>query len=76
LGPIQTAPKGDEVVRLGNIEIYNAWLGMDVDAIIARAEVIGGLPIARLEDVAHFKRRLRRPKDLAHLRLIEACLHD
>ena len=50
------APDGDRVVRLGtDLELYNGWLGLDVDASVRRAELIDGLPIARPDDVATYK---------------------
>ena len=42
--------------RLGtDLELYNGWLGLDVDASVRRAELIDGLPIARPDDVATYK---------------------
>lgn len=71
LGQVAQAPQGDLFVRLPHdIDIFNGWLGLEVDAIIARAVLTDGLPIAHLDDVAHYKRLLGRPKDLAHLRLM------
>jgi hypothetical protein len=78
LGPVRTAPEGDPVVRLegGVIEVFGGWLGWDIDALIGNAEIIDGLPFARLEDVLAFKRFYGRPKDIAHVRLIEEHLRD
>jgi hypothetical protein len=76
LGTVHEAPGGDQVVRLegGAVEVFGGWLGWDIDAIIDGAEVIDGLPFARLEDVLAFKRSYGRPKDLEHARLIEKHL--
>ena len=76
LGPVLMAPKGDPVVRLGDgdIEVFAGWLGMDLDAIIDGAAIMGGLPFAHLEDVWEFKRALGRPNDLGHVLLIEEHL--
>ena len=73
LGAVRTAPQGDPVVWLegGAIEIFGGWLGWDIDALIDDAKIIDGLPFARLEDVLAFKRSYGRPKDIAHVRLIE-----
>ncbi len=78
LGLSDLAPGGDPVVRLGggDIEVFGGWLGWDVDALVDRAEVVGGLPFARLEDVLAFKLSHGRPKDLAHARLIEEHLRS
>ncbi len=76
LGPVLMAPKGDPVVRLGDgdIEVFAGWLGMDLEAIIDGAAIMGGLPFAQLEDVRAFKRVLGRPNDLGHILLIEEHL--
>jgi hypothetical protein len=78
LGPVRTAPEGDPVVRLegGAIEVFGGWLGWDIAALIDEAEIIDGLPFARLEDVLAFKRSYGRPKDRAHVRLIEDYLRE
>lgn len=69
----ETAPGGDQVVHVGSgIDIFNGWLSLDIDAVIRRAEMIDGLPVARLSDVAAYKRLLDRPKDRIHLELLEA----
>lgn len=75
LGTVEIAPKGDPVVKLeGAIDVFVGWLGLDVDAVIDRAELVADLPFARLEDVLAFKRALGRPKDLRHIRLVEEFL--
>ena len=76
LGEVRIAPEGDPVVWLegGAIEVFCGWLGWDIDMLIDNAEIIDGLPFARLEDVLAFKLSLGRPKDVAHTRLIEVHL--
>ena len=76
LGAVAVADHSDPVVWLcgGRIEIFAGWMGTDINGIIDRAELIEGLPFASLEDVLAFKRELRRPKDLEHIRLIEEHL--
>ncbi len=76
LGALEAAPDGDGVVRLGDLDIFGGWLGMDVDALIGRAERRYGLPWADLQDVRTFKEKLRRPKDDLHLRLLQDHLDD
>jgi hypothetical protein len=75
--PVRAA-KGDSVVRLfdGAVEIFDGWFGMpwNMDEIIETAEIIDGLPFARLSYIAEFKRTLNRPKDHDHIRKIEAYL--
>ncbi len=70
----ELAPMGEWRVNLDDIEIYNAWLGMDVDVIINRAVFIDGLPYADLKDVLGFKQKLNRPKDAEHIRRIQMFL--
>ena len=73
--PPARAPGGDEVVRLApGVEVYNGWLGLEVAGIVRRAEVMDGLPVAHLDDVAAYKRLLDRPKDRVHLELPGAYL--
>jgi hypothetical protein len=74
LAKAEVAPMGEWRVNLGDVEIYNAWLGMDVDAIINRAVFVNSLPYADLQDVLEFKQKLNRPKDAEHIRRIEIFL--
>jgi hypothetical protein len=70
----ELAPMGEWRVKLEDLEIYNAWLGMNVNTIIERAVFINGLPYADLQDVLEFKQKLNRPKDAEHIRRIETFL--
>lgn len=77
LGPtVRLSPYDVEVVRLhdGRIEIGTAWgIGdVGVDELIDDAEVIDGLPFARLPLVRAYKELAGRPKDREHLRLLDA----
>lgn len=75
LGRVETAPSGDRVVRLAaDIDIFDGWLGMAEDAVIDRAVLIDGLPYADLRDVLAFKKKLSRPKDEEHIRVLEGHL--
>lgn len=75
LGEVQPAPHGDFVVKVSaDLEIFSAWMGQDVEAILHRAEIVDGLPLANLTDVVAYKQLLGRPKDQAHIRLIEVYL--
>jgi hypothetical protein len=76
LAPTSLSAKGLAVIQLGEIEIYNEWMDMDIDSIIARAVFIEGLPYAKLEDVLHYKQMLNRPKDQEHIRLIQGYLEQ
>lgn len=59
----------------GAITVGTSWAygDADIDELIDTAEVIDGLPFARLEHVARYKRIAGRPKDLEHLRLMDAA---
>ena len=74
LGPAETGPGGDRVVRLGRIELFDGWMGLELGALLERAELLYGLRWASLRDVLEFKERLERPKDAEHLRLLRAHL--
>jgi hypothetical protein len=74
LGPVERAPGGDPVVRLGDVDVFGGWLGEPASELLTRREWVDGLPVASLPDVLAFKRRLNRPKDAAHIRLLEAHL--
>ena len=68
------AKYGDTVILLGDIELYSGWMGMNIDDLFARSTLIDGVRFASLEDVLKFKRVLNRPKDRAHMKLIESAL--
>ena len=64
-------------VKVGDdVEIYDGWLGEPAAAVVARAEVVAGVPCAPLADVIAMKERLVRPKDRRHLALIRAHLQE
>ena len=68
----KTALGGDLIVQLTpEVAVFDGWLWLDTDAVIRRAELWDGLPLAQLADVAAYKRLLNRPKDRAHLELLE-----
>lgn len=67
----------DDVVRpRSDVEVFNGWLGDDADELIDSATRISGVPFVTLEAVLTFKRRLNRPKDELHIRLIEEFLAE
>lgn len=69
----QRVEEGVTVVSIGPISFGTSWgLGrFDIDRLIDEAETISGLPFVRLEHVIAYKRAAGRPKDLAHLQMIE-----
>lgn len=69
------AGRWDRVVLVApGIEVFDGWMGVDVDALIAAATWVGGLPCVPLEEVLAFKERLNREKDRAHVTLLRAHL--
>jgi hypothetical protein len=73
-GRPERAERGDLVVRLGALELFDGFAPFDAAAMIDRAETIDGLPFVTLADTVAWKRALGRPKDLEHVRLIEVAL--
>jgi hypothetical protein len=76
VGEIVRLPEdGAEIVSCygGLVTVGRSWAfgEVDVDDLIDTAEMIAGLPFVRMEHVVEFKRIARRPKDLAHLALLE-----
>lgn len=64
----------DLVVQLDEVEVFDGWMGQDLDALIGGAELVGGMPCVRLEHVLAFKEQVHRPKDAHHIALIRAHL--
>ena len=76
LAPPQRHPRwGVELVELldGKLSFGTTWAigDVDPDEVIDTAEMIDGLPFARLEYVVAYKRAAGRPKDLEHLAALE-----
>lgn len=80
LGDPQPGEHGDRRVRLcdGAVEVFDGWSLMpwSADQLIGEAQWHAGLPFVPLQRVLEFKRRLARPKDALHIRLIEARLRE
>jgi len=58
----------DGAITLGRTWAYGSF---DLAELITTAEMIKGLPFVRMEHVIEYKTIAGRPKDLAHLALIE-----
>jgi hypothetical protein len=76
LGEIVRLPEdGAEIACCvgGLITIGRSWAygEVDIDDLIDSAELIAGVPFVRLEHVVAYKRIASRPKDLAHLGMLE-----
>lgn len=75
LGSFELAKCGDKVIHLDNrIDVFDGWLGLDIDTLFSRATRVEGLPYADLRDVLEYKRCLSRPKDSLHITLLETRL--
>lgn len=72
------AYSGDPVWHCGQgrIQFSAGWITSEwsADDLLDNAEVVGGLRVARLEDVLRYKTELWRPKDLADIARIRARL--
>lgn len=76
LGEMVELPEhGIEVASFleGAITVGTTWAygDIDLDALIDSADLIDGLPFAKLSYVIAYKRAAARPKDVEHLRLLE-----
>lgn len=80
LGRPKRLPAYDlDVVEIGDgITIGTEWrIGdTDVDEVIDEAELVDGIPCARLAHVVAYKRIADRPKDCAHLAVIARHLSE
>jgi hypothetical protein len=75
LGHPETIAGGIETSVIGsNITVGTSWAYGDpeVDDLIDTAEMIDGVPCVTIDHVVAYKRIADRPKDRAHLALIEA----
>jgi hypothetical protein len=71
LGPLVQG-RLDALVRPSeHVEIFDGWLGADLDSLLREAELIDGIPFASLQAVLDFKLQLNRAKDQQHIRLLE-----
>ena len=59
------------IVLDGAIDVWRGYPGVNVDAVIAGAEMINGYPFATLEAVKAWKQAFGRDKDKADLALLE-----
>ena len=48
----------------------------DINELIDSAEIIDGLPLDRMENEASYKKIAKRPKDLEHLKALEALENE
>ncbi len=58
----------------GRLTFGSEWAigDFDINELIDSAEIIDGLPFVRLEHVASYKKISKRPKDIEHLKALEA----
>ena len=66
---------GDLIINLFNnqIQIFNGWsiTNEPVNEIIKNSEIYSGYPFVSLEHVLSWKKKLMRPKDKYHIKLIK-----
>jgi hypothetical protein len=69
-----------ERVKIGEIEIYPAWVWEPqingLEEMIKRAELIRGLRFIRLNDLLNCKKKMGRPKDFKDIKLIKSYLES
>lgn len=73
-GTVSVLPDGNEIVDLGaGVTAGRSWMygDVDIDELIDTAEPIAGIPCVGLAHVITYKRAANRPKDRAHLDVIE-----
>jgi len=64
-------------IRIGNVKFSNWWFvptRKNIPIMIAEAELVGGFPFVRIEEVLEYKKKLSREKDKNDVRLIERFL--
>lgn len=74
-GDIRTLSDGNQLIAIEpGVSVGRTWPYGDasLDEMIDTAEMIEGIPCVRLEHIVAYKRILDRPKDRAHIALIEA----
>ncbi len=80
LGKPQKLPFGNKAINFfdGKIEIINAWAPgkWDIDELIDTAKIIEGIKFVNLKTVLKWKKRMARPKDLKHIKMIEKYLQE
>jgi len=75
MGHLETVAGGIEIAVVGShITIGSSWAygDPDVEHLIDTSEMIDGVPCVTIDHVVAYKRIADRPKDRAHLAVIEA----
>lgn len=75
IGELRPLPDGTEIVYVGEgVTVGRTWRfgEVDIDEMIDTAELIEGIPCVRLEHIVAYKELFDRPRDQAHLAVIEA----
>jgi hypothetical protein len=80
LGTVEDGDGCSHVIRFNNgkIEVFDQWCTKTchVDQIIERADVIEGIPFAKLEDVLCWKGEMNRKKDKKDIELVEKYIKE
>ncbi|MBD3251542.1 hypothetical protein GF380_03765 [Candidatus Uhrbacteria bacterium] len=78
IGQVEDGDGCSKCIRLANgkIEVYNQWCtaSCNVDDVIRHADVIEGIPFAKLQDVLCWKSEMKRDKDVEDIAMIEEYL--
>ena len=69
---------GFEVIKIGNIEIFNSWYPgeWDIDELIDNSETIEGYPFVRMDEVLKWKKLRMKPKDVLDIEMINKYLKN
>jgi hypothetical protein len=80
MGSVEEGDGCSHIIRFdgANIEVFDQWCtpGCNVDEIIDHANVIEGIPFARLGDVLCWKNDMKRKKDKTDVELVEKYLKE
>lgn len=80
LGNPIKSPLGNTIIQIfdGKVEAGITWLPgeCDIDELIDTADVIEGIRFVSLENVLKWKKKMARPKDLKHIKMIEEYLSN
>lgn len=65
-------------IKIGDIEIFSVVSALidNPEKVIKRAELIDGVRFIRLNDLIVWKRKMARPKDFEHIKMIENYLRQ
>lgn len=71
------SPDSEGFIRKNHVKISNWWFAptrKDICTMIKEAEIYRGIPFVRIEEVRCYKNGLKRDKDVADVKLVDAFL--